>query len=104
MSPHKLFLSKSVVSCQSELLHKFIFFNVHCCILSLGNCLAVFICKAIICSLREDPVKVGSHDPFLDPIIFLSLYQLIEMLIRITNFFEFLSNNWLQKLDRVNRP
>ena len=26
---------------------------------------------------------------FLDPIIFLSLFQLIEMLIRITNFFEF---------------
>ena len=35
-------------------------------------------------------LKVGSHDPFfLDPIIFLALFQLTEMLFRLTNFFEF---------------
>ena len=34
-------------------------------------------------------VKVGSHDPFFYAIIFMALFQLIEMLIRITNFFEF---------------
>ena len=32
----------------------------------------------------------GSHDPFLlHPIIILALFQLIEMLIRVTNFFAF---------------
>ena len=29
----------------SKLLHKYVFFSVHCFILSLGNCLAVFIYK-----------------------------------------------------------
>ena len=33
----------------------------------------------------------------------LSLFRLTEMLIRVTNFFN-LSNNCIQKLDRVNRP
>ena len=41
-------------------------------------------------SCLKSGVKVGSHDPFLDPIIFLALAlsQLIEILIRMTNFFE----------------
>ena len=34
-------------------------------------------------------VRVGSHDPFLDPVIFPALFQPIEMLIHIINFFEF---------------
>ena len=34
-------------------------------------------------------LKAGSHDPFFYSITFLSLFQLIEMLTRITNFFEF---------------
>ena len=37
------------------------------------------------------------------PITFLYLFKLIEMVIRITNSFD-LSKNWLQKLDRMNRP
>ena len=31
----------------------------------------------------------GSHDPILDPIFSLALFQFIEMLIRVSNFFEF---------------
>ena len=34
-------------------------------------------------------LRIGSHDPFFYPITSLSLFQLIEMLICITNFFEF---------------
>ena len=34
-------------------------------------------------------LRVGSHDPFLDPIILLALFQHIEMLISVTNFSEF---------------
>ena len=37
----------------------------------------------------QERLMVGSHDPCMDPITFLALFQLIEMLIRITNYFEF---------------
>ena len=45
-------------------------------------------------SCLKSGVRVGSHDPII--------FQLIEILIRMTNFFD-LSNNWLQNLDRMNR-
>ena len=32
-------------------------------------------------------VKVGSHDPFFNPIMFLALSHLKEMLTPVTNFF-----------------
>ena len=32
---------------------------------------------------------IGSHDPILDQVIFLALFQRIEMLIHIDGFFEF---------------
>ena len=35
-------------------------------------------------------LRVGSHDPITDPITFLSLFHLIEILIGITNYFELL--------------
>ena len=34
-------------------------------------------------------VGVGSHDPFLDPIILLALFQLKEILICVINFLQF---------------
>ena len=37
-----------------------------------------------------EALRVGSHDPvFLDPVRFLALFMLKEMLIRFTNIFEF---------------
>ena len=33
-------------------------------------------------------LKIGSHDPFLDRIIFLSSFQFIEKLVRTINFSE----------------
>ena len=44
---------------------------------------------------QEVSILVGSHDPIFS----LALFQLIEMLIRVSNFFEF-----EQKSDRVNQP
>ena len=54
-------------------------------------------------SLRKykDCLKTGSHYPIFS----LALFQLIEMLIRVNNFFELkssLSKNWIRKLDLVN--
>ena len=43
-------------------------------------------------------VKAGSHDPIFLSNFFLESFQLIEMLIRVSNFFEF-----EYKLDRVNQ-
>ena len=37
----------------------------------------------------DTSLRVGSHDPFLGPIIYLALFQPIEILIRVINFFEF---------------
>ena len=37
----------------------------------------------------KDCRKDGSHDPIFDPIVSLALFQLIEMLIRVCNFYEF---------------
>ena len=34
-------------------------------------------------------LKVDSHDPFLNPISFLGLFQLIEMLIHVVSLYEF---------------
>ena len=42
----------------------------------------------IIVLIEESCLKVGSHDPFYDPMIFLALFQLKEMLICIINFFQ----------------
>ena len=33
-------------------------------------------------------LTVGSHDQFLDPTIYLTLFQPIDMLNQVTNFFE----------------
>ena len=33
--------------------------------------------------------RVGSHDPFFDPVIIFALFQFIEMLTRVINFFKF---------------
>ena len=49
------------------------------------------------------PLGFGPHDPFLDQIIFLALFQFMEMLFASLTSLN-LSNNWLQKLDRVNQP
>ena len=49
----------------------------------------------------KDPLVHTIH--FLDPINVLALFQLVEILICITNFFESV-NNCPQKLDRVNQP
>ena len=48
-------------------------------------------------------LKAGSHDPIYGSVFSLALFQLIEMLIRVTNFFN-LSKNRIRKLDRVNQP
>ena len=37
----------------------------------------------------KDYLKAGSHNPILDPSFSLALFQLIEVLIRVSNFFEF---------------
>ena len=33
-------------------------------------------------------LKAGSHDPIFDPFFQLALFQLIEILFRVSNFFE----------------
>ena len=39
--------------------------------------------------IEESCLRVGSVDPFQDPMILFALFQLIEMLIRTINFFKF---------------
>ena len=51
----------------------------------------------------KDCLKAGSHYPILDPIFSLTLFQLIEMLIRVSVISLNLSKNRIRKLDRVNQ-
>ena len=51
-----------------------------CLFTCLADCKIAFV-------LVRNGVGVGSRDPFFDPITFLSLFQVIEILICITIFF-----------------
>ena len=67
------------------------------------SCVGKRLWSLVYNGMAESCFTVGSHDPFYDPLILLALFQLIKMLIRIINFFQF-ENKWLQKLDHMNWP